>query len=191
MDVASPEHAFVFQPGRTHLKKLTLAFVLLLTATAAAHAQTTPAGTSYPPGSSDIYPKKIKDPVQLDEAHIANSRVRTGPAEREAAAARRNMPQTFKAEVVVTNHAAKAIKSVEWTTTLTDPNTGNVIQTFDVTTKAKIAPGKTKRLSKNLRTPHARVVSIRDPTPYQPRVGNITVAVKAVTYADGTTSTTP
>ena len=173
------------------MKKLTLAFALLLTATAAAHAQTTPAGTSYPPGSSDIYPKKIKDPVQLDEAHIANSRVRTGPAEREAAAARRNMPQTFKAEVVVTNHAAKAIKSVEWTTTLTDPDTGDIISTYDVTTKSNIAPGKTKRLSKRLRTPHVRVVSATSRNPYQPQVGNIKVEITGVTYADGSTSTTP
>lgn len=172
------------------MKKLTLAFALLLTATAAAHAQTS-AGTSYPPGSSEIYPKKIQDSVQLDEAHIANSRMSSAPAEQEAAAARRNMPQTFKAVVEVTNHAAKAIKSVEWTTTLIDPNTGDVIRTYDVTTKAKIAPGKTKKLSKNLPTPHARVVSVRDRTPYRPRVGNIKVEVTAVTYADGTTSTMP
>jgi len=175
----------------THMKNLTLAFALLLTAGAAAHAQTTPAGTAYPPGSSEIYPKKIKDPVQLDEDHIANSRVRTGPTEREAAARRYNMPPTFKAVVEVTNHAAKAIKSVEWTATLTDPNTGDVISTYDVTSKAKISPGKTKKLSKSLRTPHARVVSMNSRDPYQSKVGNIKVRVKAVTYADGTFSTTP
>jgi hypothetical protein len=172
------------------MRKLPLAFALLLTVAAAAQAQT-PAGTQYPAGSSDIYPKKIKDSVQLDESHIANSRASSAPAEREAAAARNNRPQTFKAVVEVTNHAAQAIKSVEWTTTLIDPNTGDVISTYDVTTKTRIAPGKTKKLSKNLRTPYARVVSVRDRTPYRPRVGNIAVEVKAVTYADGTTSTTP
>jgi hypothetical protein len=173
------------------MKKLTLAFALLLTAAAAAHAQTTPAGTSYPPGSSDIYPKKIKDPAQLDEAHIANSRLRSTPAEREAEAARRNTPQTFKAEVVVTNHAAKAIKSVEWTATLTDPATGDIISTYDVTTKSNISPGKTKKLSKRLRTPHVRVVSATSRDPYRPQVGNVKVEVTGVTYADGSTSTTP
>jgi hypothetical protein len=174
------------------MKRLTLAFALLLTATAAAHAQDrTPAGTQYPPGSSEIYPKKIKDTVQLDETHIANARVRTGPAEREAASARRNMPRTFKAVVEVTNHAAKAIKSVEWTTTLIDPNTGDVISTYDVTSKANIAPGKTKKLSKRLSTPHVRVVSATARNPSQPQVGNVKVEVKNVTYADGTTSATP
>ena len=172
------------------MKKLTLAFALLLTATAAAHAQT-PTGAPYPPGSSEIYPKKISDPVKLDEAHIANSRVRAVPAEQEALSSSRHRPPTFKAEVVVTNHAAKAIKSVEWTTTLTDPDTGDIISTYDVTTKSNIAPGKTKRLSKRLRTPHVRVVSATSRNPYQPQVGNIKVEVTGVTYADGSTSTTP
>lgn len=173
------------------MKKLTLALALLLTAAAAAQAQTTPANTPYPPGSSGIYPKKIADPVHLDETHIANARVNTAPSEREAASSRYNRPPTFKAEIRVTNRAAKAIKSVEWTATLTDPNTGDVISTYDVTSKAKISPGKSKKLSKNLRTPQARVVSITDRTPYQPKVGNIKVEVTSVTYADGTTSTTP
>lgn len=173
------------------MKKLTLAFALLLTATAAAHAQSTPTGSSYPPGSNDIYPKKIKDPVQLDEAHIANSRLHSAPAEREAALARYNRPRTFKAVVEVTNHATQAIRSVDWTATLLDPITGDVISTYDVTTKSNIAPGKTKKFSKNLRTPQTRVVSATSPTFYPPRAGKLTVEVKAVTYADGTTSTTP
>lgn len=174
------------------MKKLTLTFALLLTAAAAAHAQDrTPVGTPYPPGSSSIDPKIIRDPVQRDEAHIAAARVTTSPSEREAASARYNMPPTFKAVVEVTNHAAKAIKSVDWTATLTDPATGDVISTYDVTTKSNISPGKTKKLSKNLRTPHVRVVSATARNPYQPRVGNVKVAVKGVTYADGTTSTTP
>jgi len=173
------------------MKKLTLAFALLLIASAGAYAQTTPAGTQYPPGSTEIYPKKIKDPVQLDEAHIANSRARSGYSAREADASRYNKPPIFKVEIMVTNRAAKTIKSVEWTVTLTDPNTGDVISTYDVTNKAKISPGKSKKLSQTLRNPQARVVRATDPTPSQPRVGNIKVAVKNVTYADGTTSTTP
>jgi hypothetical protein len=174
------------------MKRLTLAFALLLTATAAAHAQDrTPAGTPYPPGSSSIDPKIIRDPIHRDEAHISNARVRTSPSEREAASARRNMSRTFKAVVEVTNHAAKAIKSVEWTTTLIDPNTGDVISTYDVTSKANIAPGKTRKLSKRLSTPHARVVSATAGNSYRPRVGNIKVEVTGVTYADGTTSATP
>ena len=168
------------------MKKLTLAFALLLSVSAAAHAQL-PNGS---PGSDPLREAmRTGDAAKVDEAHIHASRIYGARAEN--AAARRGTTKTFKAVVEVTNHAAKAIKSVEWTTTLTDPNTGDVIHTYDVTTKANIAPGKTKKLSKNLRTSHARRVSATDRNPYQPRVGNLQVEVKGVTYADGTTSATP
>ena len=189
MDVASPEHAFIFQPRRmTQLKKLTLAFAFLITAAAAAHAQI----PSSNPGTDPLRNARIeRDAARREEILISDANRRNASMEREADAARRAAPRTFKAVVEVTNHAAKAIRSVEWTTTLTDPDTGAVIHTYDVTTRADIAPGKTKRLSKNLRTPHARVASATDRNAYQPKVGNIKVAVKGVTYADGTTSTTP
>ena len=182
------------------MTKLTLTFMLLLTAAAAAHAQdTTPAGTPLPPGTSTIELRKIKDPVQLDEAHIAASHRSSAAAERRAAEenganpVRRAVPPTpsFKAEIKVTNHAAKAIKSVAWTATLTDPDTGAVIDSYDVTTEARIAPGKTKKLSKRLRVPRANVVRATSRTPNKSQVANLKVAVKAVTYADGSTSTTP
>lgn len=173
------------------MTKLTLALALLLTAAAASRAQTTPVGTPYPPGSSPIEPKIIRDPVHREEALITASRTRNYSAEREADAARRAMPPTFKAQVEVTNRAAKAIKSVVWTATLTDPDTGAVIRTYDVETKAGIAPGKTKRLSKRLRTPRANVVNTSAQSPRRGLVADLKVAVKSVTYADGTTSTTP
>lgn len=174
------------------MKKLTLTFALLLTSAAAAHAQsTTPAGTPYPPGSSPIEPKIISDPVKRDEAHIQGSRMRSYRPEVVPSSSGRYKPQTFKAEVVVTNHAAKAIKSVEWTATLTDPNTGNVISTYDVTSKSKIEPGRTKKLSKSLNTPRDRVVNASARNPHRPNVANVKVEIKSVTYADGSTSTTP
>lgn len=175
------------------MKKLTLTFALLLTSAAAAHAQsTTPAGTPYPPGTSPIEPRIISDPVKRDEAHIEGSRMRGyRPEVVPSSSSGRYKPQTFKAEVVVTNHAAKAIKSVEWTATLTDPNTGHVISTYDVTSKSKIEPGKTKKLSKSLHTPRERVVNASSRNPRRPSVANVKVEIKSVTYADGTTSTTP
>jgi hypothetical protein len=173
------------------MTKLTLAFALLLTAAAAAHAQTTPAGTPYPPGTSPIEPRIIRDPVQRDEAHITASRSYSAAAESEADAARRSMLPNFKAVVEVTNHAAKAIKSVSWTATLTDPDTGTVVRTYDVTTKTDIAPGKTKKLSKRLRTPRANVVRITSRPRYKRSVADLKVAVTGVTYVDGSTSTTP
>ncbi|MFL6334173.1 MAG: hypothetical protein ACJ754_12740 [Pyrinomonadaceae bacterium] len=174
------------------MTKLTLAFMLLLTAAAGAHAQratgTTPVGTPYPAGSTNEYPRKITDPVILSENHIADSRNAGASSEREANAAGRIAVPTFKAELKVTNHAAQAIKSVSWTATLLDSATGTVIHTYDVTTEAKIAPGKTKKLSEHLRKPSASRVSADT---RGAKVADLRVKVNAVTYADGSTSTTP
>lgn len=175
------------------MMKLTLAFALLITAAAAAHAQDrTPVGTPYPQGSSEIYPKKIADPVQLDEAHIAASRAAGRPSDREANENAKlwkyTTVPTFKAEIKVKNSSAKAIQSVAWTATLLDPETGAVIRSYDVTTEAQIKPGKTKKLSERLQKPRADTVSADS---RGAKVADLKVKVTSVTYVDGSTSTTP
>lgn len=171
------------------MTKLTLAFALLLTAASAARAQTPYVGAPVADPHRDAL--AIKDPVHRDEALIAGANRRNINLEREANAARRAMPQTFKAEVEVTNRAAKAIKFVSWTATLTDPETGAVIRTYDVETRAGIAPGKTRRLSKRLRTPRADVVKAPSLPGRKRPVADLRVEVTGVTYVDGSTSTTP
>jgi hypothetical protein len=170
------------------MRKLTLIVALLLTAAAAAHAQ-------IPNGSTGFDPKReaLRDgnTVRLDEAHISDSRASNAKLESEANAARHGQLPSFKAQIEVTNHAAKIIQAVEWTATLIDPGTGAVIRTYDVTTETRIAPGKTKKLSKHLQTPRARVVSVKTHTPGKPVVADLKVKVTGVTYADGTTSTMP
>lgn len=175
------------------MTKLILAFALLVTAAAAAQAQgTTPAGTPLPPGTNDLELRKIKDPVQLDEAHIAASRAAGRPYDLEANVNARlrgyTAVPTFKAEIKVKNTSAKVIQSVSWTATLLDSETGGVISTYDVTTEARIAPGKTKKLSEHLRKPSVQTV------PASSRgavVADLKVKVNTVTYVDGTTSNTP
>lgn len=171
------------------MKKLTLAFGLLLTASAAAHAQV-PNGS---PGSDPLREaqRQPTDAARQGEALITASRMRNNTLESEADSVRNAMPKTFRAEVSVTNHAAQSIKSVAWTATLLDPETGAVIRTYDVTTDARIAPGSTKRLSKHLRTPRTNVVRVASRSPYRPTVADLKVKVKAVTYVDGSTSATP
>ncbi|HEX8338507.1 MAG TPA: hypothetical protein VF621_17445 [Pyrinomonadaceae bacterium] len=170
------------------MTKLTLALALSLTAAAAAHAQT-PNGN---PGSDPVREAlRLGDSAKVEEAHINASRRRSAVAERAAASARRVSSRTFKAEVAVTNHAAKPIRSVSWTATLTDPGTGSVIRSYDVTTKTRIAPGTSKKLSKHLRTPAAdRTTLATTPLGGRP-VADLKVEVTGVTYADGSTSTTP
>jgi hypothetical protein len=170
------------------MRKLTLITALLLAAAAAAHAQVPSGREGFDPQREAL---RDGDLTRLDEAHINISHASGAKAERAADAARHSRLPSFKAQLDVTNHAAKTIKAVEWTATLTDPGTGAVIRTYDVTSEAKIAPGKTKKLSKRLQTPRARAVSANSRTPRRPAVADLKVEVTGVTYADGTTSTTP
>jgi hypothetical protein len=170
------------------VKKLTLTLALLLAAAAAAHAQV----PNNNPGTDPLRDARLsRDPAKAEEALITASRAASARAENEAADARRNMPPTFYAEVEVTNSAPKAIKSVEWRATLLDPETGAVIRAYDVKTKARIAPGKTRKLSKLLRTPRANVVKVTSRAPRRPQVADLKVKVTGVTYVDGTTSAAP
>lgn len=174
------------------MTKLTLTFALLLTAATAAHAQDrTPAGTPLPNGTSNLELRIIKDSVIRDEYHINATRNINSSMEREADAAQRTRPRTFKAEIKVTNSAAKAIQSINWTATLTDSETGAVLRSYDVTTDARIAPGRTKKLSKRLQTPAARILRVNSQAPRRPATADLKVEVTGVTYVDGSTSTTP
>lgn len=166
------------------MTKLTLAFALLLTAAAAAHAQVPT------PGDAQRQPMSDRDPIHREESHIASSSRSSSSMEREANASRRRPLPTFKAEVEVTNHAAKDIKVVTWTATLTDPLTGAVINSYDVETKTRIAPGSTKKLSKRLKTSRNNVVNAHS-AGTSSSVVSLKVEVTGVTYADGSTSTTP
>jgi hypothetical protein len=168
------------------MKKLTLAFALLLTASAAAHAQMPTRPSSDPLGRDVDRPG-----IARDEMNISDSRSRASAMEREADRARRASSRNFKAEIRVTNHADKAIKFVSWTAMITDASSGEVIQTHQLTTNARIAPGKTKKLSKRLKPPRADEVTGGSWPGRLPWFGPIKVEVNSVTYVDGTTSTTP
>jgi hypothetical protein len=149
-----------------------------------------------PPTAQDRWDDAMRrspDPVRRDEAHIAHSRRQGSISEREAAAAyRSSLAPSFKAGVVVTNSSAKTIKSVDWSATLTDPYTGAVIRTYDVTSKARIAPGRSKKLTKKLQTPRAQVVNAAAPARRRSLpVAQLKVTVTRVTYEDGSTSETP
>jgi hypothetical protein len=183
------------------MKKLTLAFALLLTTAAAAHAQVStnnPTGiTSNNPTSDDGVRNAMRlgDEAAKGEAMISASRsanVRIVDEANRAVPRGRSGPRPgeFNADINVTNSAAKTIKAVAWTATLVDHETGAVIRSYDVTTKTKIAPGKTKKLSKRLTTPGAQVVRANSQTPKR-QVADLKVTVTGVTYADGSTSTTP
>jgi hypothetical protein len=175
------------------MRKLTIAALLLtLAAAASTHAQESSIPRPSPNATTVQDALRLKDPIQRDEALIAINSRHTNKLEHEANAHRHTPIRTFKAQVVVTNHSAMAIKSVSWSASLIDPGTGALIRTYDVTTEERIAPGKTKKLTKRLPTPISRVVSASAPTSGKlPAVANLKAAVTQVTYEDGTTSETP
>lgn len=97
-----------------------------------------------------------------------------------------------RAGVVVINHTSKVIKSVSWAASFTDPATGRLIRRYDVSTEARIKPGKTKTLTKSLPLPTVRVVSAA-PAGHKARntFAHLTSGVTGVTYVDGSTSSAP
>lgn len=177
------------------MRKLTLAFAFLLTASAAARAQDPYSGAPVRDPHRDAL--AIRDPVRREEALIAGARRTISRMEHEAASGRRSSRSGsgayvgFKAEIEVTNRSAKTIKSVNWTATLTDPETGAVIDAYDVTTRASIAPGGKKKFSKRLKTPRAAVLNAARTQTGRAPVADLKVAVTGVTYADGSTAPTP
>lgn len=178
------------------MKKLAIVAVtlLILAAAASAHAQGVPPrpGQTSPENETRQDALRDKDPVRRDERVIAVSKRELIKIEREANKSRPTTAGTFKAQVIVTNHSPKTIKSVSWSASLTDPDTGELIRTYDVTSEARITPGKTKKLSKKLPLPRVNVVSAAAPVNSKsPAVANLKATVARVMYEDGTTSETP
>ena len=96
----------------------------------------------------------------------------------------------LEAKLKVTNHSSNEIRFVSWVVSFTDPITGAIVSTREVTSKSKIAPGKEKTLKKTLSVPRLVRVTAKDgkARAVLPKVKS---ALINVTYADGTTSTTP
>jgi len=134
------------------------------------------------------------DPIHRDERLIAGANKRIIGNETSSIITPRfsyHRPH-FEAKVVVLNTSSRKIKAVSWTAILTDPATGQLIRSFEVTTKTGIAPGRKKELKKMLPTPVAAKVVNTTTLRRDPRhVADLKVAVTSVTYQDGSTSKTP
>lgn len=96
----------------------------------------------------------------------------------------------LEAKLKVTNHSHNEIRFVSWVVSFTDPITGALISAREVTSKSKIAPGKEKTLKKTLSVPRLVRASARDGKT-RAVLPKMTSTLNHVTYADGTTSTTP
>jgi hypothetical protein len=90
----------------------------------------------------------------------------------------------------VTNHSSNDIKFVSWQVSFTDPTSGQLVGKRELTSKSRIAPGKEKTLKKTVSVPHLIRVSAKDGKARMV-LPKMTSTLTNVTYADGTTSTTP
>jgi hypothetical protein len=98
--------------------------------------------------------------------------------------------RSLEAKLTLTNHSSNEIKLVSWRVSFVHPTTFAVLETREITSKSKIAPGKEKTLKKTMRTPaRVNVTGLNGKT--YAVVPTMTTALDSVTYADGTTSKTP
>jgi hypothetical protein len=165
---------------------------LVAAVSAQAQTQTQRPGRQEPPGV-DTRQDALRDTDQVrrEERLISISKREFAKIERGTAASRPAPIRTFKARVSITNHSAKAIKYVSWMASLTDPTTGAVIRTYPVTTKKRIAPGKTTTLEQKLPIPYHAVVNVAPGSPKSAVVADLKSAVTQVTYEDGSTAERP
>jgi hypothetical protein len=96
----------------------------------------------------------------------------------------------IEAKLKVTNHSSNDIKFVSWQVSFTDPTSGQLVGKRELTSKSRIAPGKEKTLKKTVSVPHLIRVSAKDGKARMV-LPKMTSTLTNVTYADGTTSTTP
>lgn len=176
-------------------KRLMLVVAAVLAAAASAQAQ-----TSDPLGRPGIGPDTVRDaqrdpnPARREDRLISVAEREFGEIEKEARASHGGGDGWMvRAGVVVTNHTSKVIKSVSWAASFTDPDTGRLIRRYDVSTGARIKPGKTKALTKSLPIPTVKVVSAAAPANHKARTtfAHLTSGVTGVTYVDGSTSSAP
>jgi hypothetical protein len=178
------------------MSKFIFLVTLLVISALCVCAQNDPRGTSRVDNVQDAL--RDPDPIHRDERLIAgaNRNIRRVTDDRTITPPPRVTTATpgpiFKAQVIVTNHSTKFIKSVSWTATLTQPGSTEVIAQNNLYSEVNIAPGKTKKLTKKVQIRPIRVVNAANlPSGKEPPVADLKVAVTEVTYADGSKSKTP
>ncbi|PYS76064.1 MAG: hypothetical protein DMF66_16750 [Acidobacteria bacterium] len=176
-------------------KRLMLVVVTVLAAASSAHAQTDTDPLGRPSVGVDTVrsAQRDPDPARREDRLISVAERGFSKMEEEARSSHVEAGGTVKAMVAVTNHTSKVIKSVSWAASFTDPGTGQLIRKYDVSTGARIQPGKTKTLTKRLPIPRVKVVSAAAPVGHKAHdtFAKLTSAVTGVTYDDGSTFSAP
>jgi hypothetical protein len=136
-------------------------------------------------------PRMNKDARNSDSADAQRYRDAELNRNKDAASPNNTPPsRSLEAKLTLTNHSSNEIKSVLWRVSFIHPTTFAVIETREITSKSKIAPGKEKTLKKTMRIPARVNVTSANGKTYA-AVPTMTTELDSVTYADGTTSKTP
>jgi len=168
------------------VKKLIFIVLMTIAAVSTGQAQINPSQqTQAKPPAND-------ERLRREEAEIQERRremeelMNKGKAERD-----KDIP-TFKAEIEVTNtNNSKKIKSVFWDVSLINRESGELIRKYSVTTRTSIAPGKSKKLKKQLPFPRSGVVNANSSGQPPDVVAKIVPVLTSVVYEDGSASPTP
>ena len=132
------------------------------------------------------------DPERRGEIIFNRSRVKLDELARTANSSRRADARTFEASVLINNRAAKTVKSVSWRVSLVDPDSGEVIRKYDITTEKRIAPGRRKKLTRRLPVPPPGSVSANARGGASSgTVADVVAVVTRVEYTDGTFGDAP
>jgi hypothetical protein len=166
------------------MKILMAVFTLTLLVASSARAQTDPQRGIQRDGLRGIVPDNVEDVTlhkrqqKLDEVSRMTKWRPTG--------------RTFPASVVVHNRSTKNIKSVSWSVSLVNPESGELIRKYEVTSDKRIKPAERRKLTRRLPIPFVRVVSATaGGGKSSDEIANVVTAITRVEYTDGSFADSP
>ncbi|HEV2803277.1 MAG TPA: hypothetical protein VGW12_22645 [Pyrinomonadaceae bacterium] len=166
------------------MKILMAVLTMTLLVVSAARAQTDPQRGIQREGLRGIVPDNVED-VTLDKRRQKLDEVSRMTRWRPTGS-------TFQASVVVHNQSAKSIKTVFWSVSLVNPESGELIRKYEVTSDKRIKPTERRKLTQRLPIPFVRVVSATGGGgKSSDEIANVVTVITRVEYTDGSFADSP
>jgi hypothetical protein len=166
------------------MKILMAVFTLTLLVASAARAQSDPQRGIQREGLRGIVPDNVEDVTihkrrqTLDEVSRMTRWHPTG--------------RTFPASVVVHNQSTKSIKSVFWSVSLVNAESGELIRKYEVTSDKRIKPTERRKLTQRLPIPFVHVVrATAGGGKSSDEIANVVTLITRVEYTDGSFANSP
>jgi len=166
------------------MKILVAVLTLTLLVVSAARAQSDPRRGIQREGLRGIVPDNVED-VTLDKRRQKLDEVSRSTKWRPTG-------RTFPASVVVHNQSTKSIKSVFWSVSLVNPESGELIRKYEVISDKRIKPTERRKLTRRLPIPFVRVVRATAGGGKSPDdIANVVTVITRVEYTDGSFADSP